>query len=95
MTGYLTDYKSRMWQLPVLLSWDVSHGMGAFDSTDNTFCAGQIFKGIDCFIIRNRNILGPAYFMKIGMFRSDSRIIETSRNRIYLIDLTLVILTKE
>jgi prophage tail gpP-like protein len=28
MTGYLTDYKSRVWQLPVLLSWDVSHGMG-------------------------------------------------------------------
>ena len=28
MTGFLTDYNSREYQLPVLLSWDISHGHG-------------------------------------------------------------------
>ena len=28
MTGYLTTYDNETWRLPVLLSWDVSHGLG-------------------------------------------------------------------
>ena len=28
LTGILTDVQGRDWELPVLLSWDVSHGMG-------------------------------------------------------------------
>lgn len=29
MTGYLTDYNDKTYELPVLLGWDISHGMGS------------------------------------------------------------------
>jgi hypothetical protein len=28
LTGYLTDYSGQIWQLPVLLSWEMKHGLG-------------------------------------------------------------------
>ena len=69
--------------------------MGTFDSANNTLRLSQIFKGLHSFFICNRHILCSANLMKIRMFRADSGIIQSCRNRIYFFNISVIILAEK
>ena len=68
--------------------------MGRFNGRNNAFCAAHIFKSLHRFIIGNSNIFRTSVVIKHSMFRSDSRIIQTGRNRVNRCNLTKFILTE-
>ena len=54
----------------------IGNSVGAFNGRNDSFCFGKIFKGFYCFFICYGYILGTASVVKVGMLRSDSRIIQ-------------------
>lgn len=66
--------------------------MGTFNSWDDALHAGQVFKGSNRFIVCNSNILGAPCIVKMGVFRSNARIIKTSGDGINRCNLAVIIL---
>ena len=72
----------------------VGNCVGAFDCRNDAFCSGKIFKCFYRFFVGYRHILGAAGVIKMGMLRSDSRIVKACGNRVYGSDLAVLVLAE-
>jgi len=68
--------------------------MSAFQGGDDSFISGEGDKDADDLLIVYCYVLGSPRLAKIAMFRSNAWVIETSRNRVGITDLTVLILKK-
>ena len=59
-----------------------------------TLGAGQGMKSIQCLVIGHRNIFRPSAIFEPGVFRPDSRVVQTGGYRVCLADLTNFVLNQ-
>ena len=68
--------------------------MCTFNGWDDSFCFGKVFEGFHGFFVGYRHILGAADVVKVGVLRTDSRVVQTCGNGVNWCDLTVLILTE-
>ena len=69
-------------------------GMSTLDGWNNSFGSGKIFKCFHCFIICHWHIFRSSDIIKVCMFRSDTRVIQSCGNRVNRSNLSIFILTE-
>ncbi|MHC2523324.1 hypothetical protein ACVIEM_000409 [Rhizobium leguminosarum] len=70
----------------------LGNGMRGFERRDDAFEAGEGLESLERFVVHDRHIVDTAGIVQPGMFGTDAGIIETGRNRMAFLDLTVTIL---
>ena len=68
--------------------------MSRLDSANNALCFGNIFKCINCLVVRHGNIFRSADIVKICVLRAYTRIVKPCADRINRSNLTVFVLAK-
>lgn len=72
----------------------VRERVGSFKSRDDAFQARSGDESVEGFLVGDGVVLGAAKVLEEGVFRTDTRVIETSGNRVRFDDLTFTVLDK-